>query len=293
MLSKCNSIEEMKWYCILGNSGAEIFDFCTLFHYTKAENKSKIIRKNEICFQATSLNKFTDKNENYHILEPYYHVCGKLYNEDIIDSCFYNLLMKIKSDDLKFYDNAWVFCFSLNGYSLFMKERYAPNDGWIIGVSKPAFDFSFPSELGNVNLLKVNYQAERVENELLDVIKDIYRCYKLDAKKNTYGELDKLEQNVKTCVLLLLEKYSCCYKPSDYSREEEVRLVARLKKGFTEWVSSDDEVVLKIVNIEGQNKLHLIINNKNRYKADNRIVFCDDSKYNKTYISWNQDFSDK
>ena len=127
----------------------------SLYHYTSNESKNKIVNeKNEsVNFRLTKASEFLDKNEGTYILEPYFHACGFLYDNCMIDYDFYTLLKSINPSDIaKRAHNLWILCLTAEGYSKFMKERYAPNDGWLIELDEKSFDnlvYAFSSDINN------------------------------------------------------------------------------------------------------------------------------------------------
>ncbi len=286
MMSKRDSvIEALCWESILVNMNSNKVDECSLFHYTRSEIKKHIVKEKELCFQATQLRDFLDKNESYHVFEPYYHVCGKLYNDGEFNRRFYDLLRSVRPDNLKMHDDAWIICFSSNGNSIYMKERYAPKNGCIIGVNRTAFDFSFPNEYGIVLVSKVSYRSNKLEAELTKIIKRIYNGYEQDKNDNVYGDMRSLNKATKLCIINHLSMYNYCYKSSDYSGEEEIRVLFKVKKDFEKWKCPETGVIIELVKIKSKNKLQVHIDNRYQYGVSKSPVSSDNSKYNKSFIS--------
>ena len=107
----------------------------TLFHYTKEETSKQIVRNDSIVLRFTEGKCFSDKNEGILIFEPYRFICNKLWNYGKFNKAFYDLLCGITNEDIRsLSEQRWIFCFSNNGNSKYLKERYAPRDGKIIGI---------------------------------------------------------------------------------------------------------------------------------------------------------------
>ena len=107
-----------------------------LFHYTTNESKEKIVNADSITFKFSNANDFLDKNEGIHIMEPFYHACGTMYERGEIDGSFYAMLKNIQAKDIvENVETAWILCFSRDGCSQFLKERYAPKDGWVLALN--------------------------------------------------------------------------------------------------------------------------------------------------------------
>ena len=113
--------------------------FTQLYHYTNADAKQKIVDGKKLDFQLTKTDPFLDKNEGTSILEPYYHACGHLYETGKIDSEFFLIARSITAQMLRNHvADLWALCLTPHGCSSFMKERYAPNDGWILSFTSEA-----------------------------------------------------------------------------------------------------------------------------------------------------------
>ena len=114
-----------------------------LYHYTNDDAKQKIVEEetHTVKFRFTRASQFTDKNECIHIIEPYVHACGCLYDSGKISKEFYFFLKSIKADNLNpGQKDPWIICFTAEGNSQFMKEKYAPGDGWLIELLKHPFE---------------------------------------------------------------------------------------------------------------------------------------------------------
>ena len=106
-----------------------------LFHYTRKANIDKIDAGSFIRLRFSKVTDFLDKNEGSSILEPFYHACGSLYDKDIIDKTFFDIARNISYKEIiKQRKHVYIICFSKNGCSPFLKERYSAKDGILIPV---------------------------------------------------------------------------------------------------------------------------------------------------------------
>lgn len=215
----------------------------TLYHYTSNEAKKNIVNEktDSINFRLTKASDFLDKNEGSYIFEPYLHACGSLYNTDEIDFDFYNLLKELTASDIAIgIDHIWVLCLTAEGYSKYMKERYAPNDGWLIGLHATAIEdliFAFSrdtDQLNRIDMAEVRYSYQKMKKEIQELIRHLYDCYQSD---NSSSKKEK-DGFAKSIIKLYLSTYNLCYKVSSYSAEKETRVICYIKKPFTKWGQS-------------------------------------------------------
>ena len=218
----------------------------SLYHYTSDYSKNQIVNeeKGSVNFQLSKASGFLDKNEGIYILEPYFHACGYLYDKNIIDYDFYKLLRTVKVSNIRRgLKSIWILCLTAEGYSKFMKERYAPNDGWLIELSMNAFDelvSEFNDDVDNypnyIYMAEIRYSYHEMKENIQDFIIEIFKCYKSDSctSKKTKNNL----------VIRTIESYLCrynfCYKSSAYKEEKEIRLICNIKKQFDRWSSRDN-----------------------------------------------------
>ena len=201
-----------------------------LFHYTYDEKKGKIVSQDNVVFKLSRIDQFLDRNEGFHILEPFYHACGDLYENKIIDENFYKTLLSIKQYDiLNSFLGVWVLCFSKNGNSVFLKRRYAAGKGWILGIVSNCLDeicIDFPGNYGTINLYEVVYSFNKMVRVIENAIKKYYKHY-----KNEPTEQSVCKQEIASW----LGEYSLIYKSADYKFEEEIRLVCKFVPDFIGW----------------------------------------------------------
>lgn len=219
----------------------------TLYHYTSNNARNIIVNEEEMSvnFRLTKASDFLDKNEGTYILEPYYHACGSLYDKNIIDFDFYSILKSIKSSSIKRNaKNFWILCLTAEGYSKFMKERYAPNDGWLIELAETAFDkliraFNSENDTNFSNwicMAEVRYTYYEMKEQLQDVIHKIFDRYNSDNSKSKKKKRSLVLKTLKQ----YLSQYNFCYKSESYKDEKEIRLICCVDKRFDNWVNKSD-----------------------------------------------------
>ena len=204
--------------------------FTQLYHYTNAVAKQKIVDGKKLDFQLTKTDAFLDKNEGASILEPYYHACGHLYETGKIDSEFFLIARSITAQMLRNHvADLWALCLTPHGCSSFMKERYAPNDGWIISFTSDALAelwLAFPKKYGRFERIQVQYSFKIMKRRLESILKRIFNAYKKDSK----AQVPNLREEVTKLLLRIVYFYGLRYKGRDYKEEKEVRLLLRLEK---------------------------------------------------------------
>ena len=171
--------------------------FCTqYYHYTFAKGKEGIVHGKELEFLMSKTTDFLDRNEGTSILEPYYHACGHLYETGKIDSDFFMIARRITAGMLRrHHSDLWALCLTPHGCSTFMKERYAPNDGWIISFQSLALldlQSVFPKEYGRFESIQIQYSFNEMQRLMEDILKKSYDAYKKDLAlkiQNTKKEL--------------------------------------------------------------------------------------------------------
>ena len=158
--------------------------FTQLYHYTNAVANQKILDGKTLNFQLTKTDAFLDKNEGTSILEPYYHACGHLYETGKIDSGFYLIARSITARMLRDHvADLWALCLTPHGCSSFMKERYAPNDGWILSFTSDALTelcFAFPKKYGWFVRIQIQYSFKKMKRLMESILKKIFYAYKKD-----------------------------------------------------------------------------------------------------------------
>lgn len=223
-----------------------------LFHYTKNENKEKIVCSNHIELKFSLAKDFLDKNEGIQILEPFYHACGILYEEDKIDVHFYNLLKSITQKDLlSGTQGCWIFCFSKNGNSSFLKRRYAAQNGWILSFPVTLYDdicIEIPDCLDEFDLFDVEYSFKKVVNKIKT---KLLKCYQLYQEVICDDKYDVFKEEI----LQWLMRCSFSYKGTDYKFEEEIRLLVRCNSGNFVWENEQHTIKMEMVTREDQASL--------------------------------------
>lgn len=236
----------------------------SLFHYTSNYSKSKIVNDEDESanFRLSRASDFLDKNEGTYILEPYNHACGYLYDNNIIDFEFYSILKKVRSSDIvRESKNLWILCLTADGYSKFMKEKYAPHDGWLIQLDAMqinefenqfnAYDNNYPNY---VYITQIQYSYSKMKRQLQKAIKRIYEVFQAD---HSISERQKRKKVFET-IVSYLTKYNFCYKSSSYKEEKEIRLICRIKRSFKKWeMPNNPEVYIYYYDDKKDKKYYL------------------------------------
>ena len=224
-----------------------------LYHYTNDEAKQKIVSEetHTVKFRFTRASQFTDKNECTYIIEPYVHACGCLYNSGAISKEFYFFLKSIKADCLNpGQKDPWIICFTTEGNSQFMKEKYAPRDGWIIELLKQPFE-SLESNFSSsdtmhpnyIFLAEVEYSYIKIKNIIQEMLSHLYSCYQnyFNDDEEDEKEIKKKKKDIaKAIVIQFLSMYSLFYKSDSYKDEKEIRLICNINPELIEWQDPDD-----------------------------------------------------
>lgn len=268
------------WHILHHPQNVPSANIAKLFHYTYDENKRKIVGQDKVVFQLSRVDKFLDRNEGYQILEPYYHACGELYENKVIDKNFYKLLVSIGQDDLsKFWGNAWVICFSKNGNSPFLKRRYAAGDGWILGILFNFVDnicINIPDDCEIcVDLYEIRYSLNKMCRIIKKALTSYYALYKQESAEDSVCKLEITEW---------LGAYSMIYKSADYKPEEEIRLVCTFPPDFSSWESEDHEVQFKS-SVDGYDaKMQMILSKGKLIYQSQELNPLFDTVLNKTML---------
>lgn len=256
--------------------------FTQLYHYTNAVAKQKIVDGKRLDFQLTKTDAFLDKNEGTSILEPYYHACGHLYETGKIDSEFYLIARSITARMLRDHvADLWALCLTPQGCSSFMKERYAPNDGWIISFASDALAelwLAFPKKYGRFERIQIQYSFKKMKRRLESILKRIFNAYKKDLK----AQLPNVREAVTKLLLHVVYYYGLRYKGKEYQEEKEVRLLFRLAKNVRPfiWTSKVKNLEVRFSNNGGEESVHLILGSPYFYQATQEMSLFNDERLN-------------
>ena len=256
--------------------------FTQLYHYTNADAKQKIVDGKKLDFQLTKTDAFLDKNEGTSILEPYYHACGHLYETGKIDLEFFLIARSITAQMLRDHDtDLWALCLTPHGCSSFMKERYAPNDGWIISFTSDALAelwLAFPKKYGRFERIQIQYSFKIMKRRLESILKRIFNAYKKDSK----AQVPNLREEVTKLLLRIVYFYGLRYKGRDYKEEKEVRLLLRLEKNVRPfiWTSKVKNLEVRFSNNGGKESVHLIFGSPYFYQATQKMSIYNDERLN-------------
>ena len=256
--------------------------FTQLYHYTNAVAKQKIVDGKILDFHLTKTDEFLDKNEGTSILEPYYHACGHLYETGKIDSEFYLIARSITARMLRDHvADLWALCLTPHGCSSFMKERYAPNDGWIISFTSDALAelwLAFPKKYGRFERIQMQYSFKKMKRRLESILKRIFNAYKKDLK----AQLPNVREAVTKLLLHVVYYYGLRYKGKEYQEEKEIRLLFRLAKNVRPfiWTSKVKNLEVRFSNNGGEESVHLILGSPYFYQATQEMSIYNDERLN-------------
>lgn len=208
-------------------------DITTLYHYTNNSTAQKNILKDPayIDFRLTKVKDFLDKNEGNAILEPYLHACGHLVSDSKISSEFHEILISFRPNSLKNRENTWVLCFSKNGNSKFLKERYSAKESAILSFHSEYFEnLEFEKLDVRCRLIQVCYSFPKMKQVFEKIMKKLYCCYHCEIEN---GMPKKDAKNwVTRCLHSIFDEYSLHYKDATYKKEEEIRLICQPNPEF-------------------------------------------------------------
>ena len=256
--------------------------FTQLYHYTNAVANQKILDGKTLNFQLTKTDAFLDKNEGTSILEPYYHACGHLYETGKIDLEFFLIARSITAQMLRDHDtDLWALCLTPHGCSSFMKERYAPNDGWILSFTSDALAelwLAFPKKYGRFERIQIQYSFKKMKRLMESILKKIYYAYKKDLET----QLPNVREAVTKLLLHIVYYYGLRYKGKEYQEEKEVRLLFRLAKNVRPfiWTSKVKNLEVRFSNNGGEESVHLILGSPYFYQATQKMSIYNDERLN-------------
>ena len=254
--------------------------FTQLYHYTNAVAKQKIVDGKRLDFQLAKTDAFLDKNEGTSILEPYYHACGHLYETGKIDSEFYLIARSITAQMLRDHDtDLWALCLTPHGCSTFMKERYAPKDGWIISFQSLALlnlQCDFPKKYGRFESIQIQYSFNEMQRLMEDILKKSYDAYKIDLAL----KIQNAKKELRNWLLRVLYYYGLRYKAAEYEHEGELRLLFTLESTFSDWTSEDGSLRVFFSKKGKKDVLHLVLGQSYFYQATQEMSIYNDERLN-------------
>ena len=256
--------------------------FTQLYHYTNEVANQKTLDGKTLNFQLTKTDAFLDKNEGTSILEPYYHACGHLYETGKIDSEFFLIARSITAQMLRNHvADLWALCLTPHGCSSFMKERYAPNDGWILSFTSDALAelrLAFPKKYGRFERIQIQYSFKKMKRLMESILKKIFYAYKKDLET----QLPNVREAVTKLLLHIVYYYGLRYKGKEYQEEKEVRLLFRLAKNVRPfiWTSNVKNLEVRFSNNGGEESVHLILGSPYFYQATQEMSIYNDERLN-------------
>lgn len=174
-----------------------------------------------------------------------------MYDSGAISKEFYFFLKSIKADSLNpSQKDPWIICFTAEGNSQFMKEKYAPGDGWLIELLKQPFE-SLESNFSSndtmhpnyIFLAEVEYSYLKIKNIIQEMLAHLYSCYQnyVNEDEEDEEETEKKKKEIaKAIVIQFLSMYSLFYKSDSYKDEKEIRLICNINPELKEWTDPDD-----------------------------------------------------
>lgn len=273
--------------CILSPDYGPEKLFRQLYHYTNDNAKQSIVIGDKLDFQLTKTNAFLDQNEGTSVLEPYYHACGQLYETGQIDFEFYMIARSITMQALRDCNsNLWALCLTPHGCSPFMKERYAPKDGWIISFFSEYLDdlvLNFPKKYGRFVRIQIQYSFKRIKRLLQDVLKKVFIAYKKDSE--IYGSAPK--EQARQILLHAVYYYGLRYKGKDYREEKEERLLFDKKSNVQpfSWASKSKKIAVIFNNDTEKEAVHLILGPSRFHQAVQELNSINDERLNSLFLS--------
>lgn len=230
-------------------------DFNFLWHYTSADGLVGIIRPQEpgkLHFWFTRSDCLNDTSEGTYILTLYRQVCDSLLDSGVIDQKFHDYIVSINIPSEQYINpsipspnvdipvsildwcpcQAYISCFSLKEDSLDMWRYYSRGNGGY-GLKLNSFIFNAYLDPENFNSneddkdikyvkmtsFKVVYDKEKQEEELRNIIADVYLAYQASC-------LPDKEDEAKKFIQYALSFLQFRFKHPCFSSEQEYRFVA-------------------------------------------------------------------
>ena len=229
-----DSLEEIFYYSLLFTEGNFDGEVPNLFHYTAVENREKIIKNDGLSLRFTRADKFQDKKEGKHIIPILCDLLEDCQSHGLIDEEFYRNASCIiensndVSDELR---NLYVFCFSKNGTSAFLKENYAckgnTTNGIVIGIKALSLEDLLYEETKEEKKWYSGTTAPIFIKDVLYNQEDLKECIRRLLLK-TYElrkQDDAQHKLLKKIIRGLLYSYGLVYKDKNYRNEEETRII--------------------------------------------------------------------
>lgn len=227
------SLENLVWEA-LNEINPSKEDYLDLFHYTPLENKNKIITKEKIDFRFTRADCFQDTKEVLHAVELMKKALSSLFNQNKIDKAYFQVMKEYLdiSHDVKEIvgelRSKYVFCFSKNGNSEYLKNNYAcANDSKGVKISFDVFqlgeflhDDEIEGEKDNFpypEMFEVEYNEEEVMAYLQVFLLKMYQLRNQDDEKRSISKIIIRE---------VISVLGLVYKDGkQFHQEEETRII--------------------------------------------------------------------
>lgn len=215
-----------------------------IYHYTSPMGLLGIVITDRIVLRFSKLDCLNDISEGKHVLEIYGNICKELHEENRINDCFYEEIIKIELDNREAFitkdqkDNVangvfldadkYICCFSKKRDLLPMWNYYSKAgkyEGYNIGINCESImqmDKDIDDGQKHIfQLLQVIYSDKEKKEIIRKVIEDVYKPY-------NEGLIEI--KTVKSLISQVLTNYSIIFKNSCFQHEEEVRAVLTIPK---------------------------------------------------------------
>lgn len=254
-----------------------------LFHYTRNENVSKIVKKNELRFFMTKSADFRDKNEGRLIENIFADVLASMRTSNVISENIYDLLNGTKPIDKVFinrdkpnavFDNfdSFVACFTYDGNSDYMWDEYSGEGNDSINISFETFllnggsllivgdDDSSKQPCFNFNIVNVIYERSKQFGIVYQRVLELVEAFESEA------DSPQNEALLKVSVASCLKDLRLMFKGESYIQEKETRIIfnlpandpSRLKSVISvgEKEKKKEKILLRIHSPDGTHKVN-------------------------------------
>ena len=177
------------------------------------------------------------------------------------------------------HSDLWALCLTPHGCSTFMKERYAPKDGWIISFQSLALldlQCDFPKKYGRFESIQIQYSFNEMQRLMEDILKKSYDAYKIDLAL----KIQNAKKELRNWLLRVLYYYGLRYKAAEYEHEGELRLLFTLESTFSDWTSEDGSLRVFFSKKGKKDVLHLVLGQSYFYQATQEMSIYNDERLN-------------
>lgn len=227
------SLQDLIWEAIKEiNPSKEKYP--VLFHYTPLENKNKIIMKEKIDLRFTRADRFRDTKEVLHSVELMKKALSSLFNQNKIDKAYFQVMKEYLDigqdvkEIVRELRSKYVFCFSKNGNSEYLKNNYAcANNSKGVKISFDVFqlgEFLHDDEIEGdkdnfpyPEMFEVEYNDEEVIAYMQAFLLKMYQLRDQDDEKRSLSKIIIRE---------VISVLGLVYKDGkQFHQEEETRII--------------------------------------------------------------------